>query len=201
MKKYLLTLLIALFGISCSGGNDPLSEPTDPTDPTEPLGDQKVLVIYYTRTGNTKQIANFIHATVECDIVELETVEPYPEAYNDILTQAQNELNSGYRPALKTTIEDIGKYDVIIIGHPIWHGHVPPPVQSLLAGYDFSGKKIAPFCTHGGSGVAQSRSDISRLCPNSTLLESLAVSGSTAGNAKDNVTNWLRKIGIIQADN
>ncbi|KAA6300413.1 MAG: hypothetical protein EZS26_003446 [Candidatus Ordinivivax streblomastigis] len=190
MKMYLLSLLAILLNISCSNGNEP--------EPEEPVVGGKALVVYFSRSGNTRTVANQIRQLVGGDIVEIETVAPYPSDYNAVLTQAQNELNTNFHPALKTTVEDIGKYDVIIVGHPVWHGHVPPPVQSFLAAYDLSGKKIAPFCTHGGSGVAQSRSDISRLCPNATLLESLAISGSSAGNATGSVTGWLQKIGIIK---
>lgn len=198
MKKYLLSLLAMICSMNCSSGKETVPEPVDAS---QSAGNPKVLVVYYTRTGNTKQVADFIHAALESDLLELKTVEPYPELYSDILVQAQSELNAGYRPQLSTEVENWDAYEVIIVGHPIWHGHVPPPVQSFIAGYDFSGKTMAHFCTHGGSGVAQSRSDISRLCPHATLLESLAVSGSSAGNAGNSVTDWLRKIGVISAGN
>ena len=73
------------------------------------------------------------------------------------------------------------EYDTLIVGTPIWGGHLTSAMKSFLAGYDLSGKYIAPFCTHGGSGTAQSVSDIRSVCPNSTILGSLAVYGSLGG--------------------
>jgi flavorubredoxin len=128
-------------------------------------------------------------------LLETETVDAYPTDYNSILLQTQNELNSGYHPPLQTVVYNIGKYAMIFVGHPIWPGHMPPPIQSFLASYDLSGKKIAPFCTHGGSEVAQSRSDLSRLCPNSIILESLAISGSSVNNSPSSITSWIERIG------
>ena len=85
-------------------------------------GRKKVLIIYYSRSGNTREIANQIHQMVGGDILELQTVEPYPDEYDAVTKQAKEELNSGFKPALKTKIEKIGSYDVIFVGSPIWWG-------------------------------------------------------------------------------
>lgn len=103
-----------------------------------------------------------------------------------------------YRPALVTQVENIDEYDTLIVGTPIWSGRLAPPVKSFLAMYDLTGKKIAPFCTHGGSGTAQSVNNIRSVCPNSEILQSLAVSGSRAANSRNEVERWLRTIGLIE---
>lgn len=90
------------------------------------------------------------------------------------------------------------EYDTLIVGTPIWGGHLTPAMKSFLAGYDLSGKSIAPFCTHGGSGTAQSVSDIRSVCPNSTILGSLAVYGSQAENSRGDVEKWLEQTGILK---
>ena len=90
------------------------------------------------------------------------------------------------------------EYDTLIVGTPIWGGHLTPAMKSFLAGYDLSGKSIAPFCMHGGSGTAQSVSDIRSVCPNSTILGSLAVYGSRAENSRGDVEKWLEQTGILK---
>lgn len=90
------------------------------------------------------------------------------------------------------------EYDTLIVGTPIWGSRLTPAMKSFLAGYDLTGKAIAPFCTHGGSSTAQSVNDIRSVCPNSTILGSLAVYGNQAENSRSNVEQWLKQIGIIK---
>lgn len=130
--------------------------------------------------------------------MEVETVVPYPDTYEEVTQIAPGELESDYRPELKTKVENMDEYDTLIVGTPIWGGHLTPAMKSFLAGYDLSGKSIAPFCTHGGSGTAQSVSDIRSVCPNSTILGSLAVYGSRAENSRGDVEKWLEQTGILK---
>lgn len=160
----------------------------------------KVLVAYYSRTGNTEKIANQIHNIVGGDMLKIETVKAYPSSHDSILTQVRNELYSGYLPPLSTVVENIDKYDLIFVGHPIWWGHMPPPVKTFVSSYNFSGKKIAHFCTYSNDGIALSRNDLLRFCPNSIILESLAVLGSSADNAGSTVKSWLDSIGVLTED-
>ena len=90
------------------------------------------------------------------------------------------------------------EYDTLIVGTPIWGSHLTPAMKSFLASYNLSGKSIAPFCTHGGSGTAQSVNDIRSVSPNSTILGSLAVYGNQAENSRNDIEQWLRRIGIIK---
>lgn len=159
-------------------------------------GRKKVLIIYYSRTGNTREIANQIHERVGGEIIELQTVEPYPEDYEAVKKRAMQELNSGSRPALKTKVKKIGSYDVIFVGTPIWWGTIAAPVKSFLSEYDLSGKTIVPFCTHAGSGLGRSVSDIAALCPHSTILDGLAVWGKNAKTAQNAVSAWVRRLKV-----
>jgi flavodoxin len=161
-------------------------------------GRKKVLIIYYSRSGNTRELANQIHERVGGDIIELQTVKPYPDEYDAVTKQAKEELDSGSKPALKTKVEKIGSYDVIFVGTPIWWSTIAAPVKTFLSEYDFSGKTIVPFCTHGGSGLGRSVTDIATLCPNSTILDGLAVWGKNAKTAQNDVSEWLRKIKITK---
>jgi flavodoxin len=161
-------------------------------------GKTKVLIIYYSRSGNTREIANQIHERVGGDIIELQTVEPYPDEYDAVTKQAKQELNSGYKPALKTKVESVGSYDVIFVGSPNWWGTIAAPVKTFLSEYDLSGKTIVPFITHGGSGLGRSVTDISKLCPKSSVLDGLAVWGRDAKTAQNQVSEWVRKIKITK---
>jgi flavodoxin len=161
-------------------------------------GNQKVLIVYYTRTGNTKQMAGIIHRLAGGDCVELKTVDPYPSSYDALLEQAQREINSGHKPPLDTIIEDINTYDVIFVGYPIWLGTTPPPVVTFLSEHNFPGKKIIPFCTSGGSPGDISFRNVEKLCSQATVLEGLRISGASVGSAQAAVTGWLRRIGIIK---
>jgi flavodoxin len=159
---------------------------------------KKILVAYFSHSGNTREVADQIHKSVGGDIFEIQSVKPYPHDYDAVVQQARQELDSGYKPALKTKNENINSYDLVFIGYPIWWGTFPAPVGTFLAEYDLSGKTIAPFCTHEGSGLGRSATDISRLCPKSTVLEGVAIRGSVVKTAQNKVSEWLEKIKITK---
>jgi flavodoxin len=158
--------------------------------------EKKILVAYFSHSGNTREIADQIHNNVGGDVFEIKAVNTYPSDYDTVVKQARQELDSGYKPELKTKIENIESYDVVFIGYPDWWGTIPAPVRTLLSDYDFSQKTIAPFCTHEGSGLGRSVSDISKLCPKSTVLEGVAIRGRDAKTAQNKVSEWLQEIMI-----
>jgi flavodoxin len=151
-------------------------------------GTKKILVAYYSHTGNTREIANQIHKSVGGDIFEIQTVTTYSDDYEEVKKRARQELGSGYKPALKTKINNIKSYDIVFIGYPIWWGTFAAPVKTFFSEYDFSEKTIVPFCTHGGSGLGRSITDIAALCPHSTILDGLAVWGKDAKTAQNDVS-------------
>jgi flavodoxin len=157
---------------------------------------RKVLIVYYSRSGNTREIAGLIHRSTGGDIFEIQVVKPYPEDYEEVKKIAMQEQQSGFKPALKTKVKNFRSYDVIFVGTPIWWGTISVPVKSFLSEYDFSGKTIVPFTTHGGSGLGRSVEDISNLCPKTTLLDGLAVWGRNAITAQNDVSAWVRRLGV-----
>jgi len=158
----------------------------------------KKIVVYFSHSGNTREIANQIQKSVSGDIFEIQSLENYPSNYNAVVKKAKQELESGYKPALKAKVSNIRSYDVVFIGYPIWCGTIPMPVVTFLSGYDFSGKTIIPFCTHEGSGLGRSITDIAKLCPQSKILEGLAVRGRDVKSAQNEVSEWLCEIGGIE---
>jgi flavodoxin len=161
-------------------------------------GNKKILVAYFSHSGNTREIANQIHKSVGGDIFEIQTVQTYPSNYDAVVKQARQELDSGYKPALKTKIKNIESYDIVFVGYPNWWGTIPRPIVTFLSEYNFSGKIIVPFCTHEGSRLGNSVNDIRKLCPQSNFLDGLAVRGSDINNAQNELSGWLCKIGMIK---
>jgi flavodoxin len=159
---------------------------------------KKILVAYFSHSGNTREIANQIHKSTGGDIFEIQTVKPYPDDYDAVVQQAKQELKSGHKPDIKTKIENIKPYDLLFIGYPNWCSTIPAPVMAFLSQYDFSGKTIVPFFTHEGSGLGRSVTDISKLCPKSSLLDGVAIRGSDVKTAQKKLSEWLQKIKITK---
>jgi len=146
--------------------------------------------------GNTEVLAKTIRKFTGGDLFHIEAVNAYPADYTEATEMAEKELRASARPDLTGTVENMASYGVIFLGYPIWWGTMPMPVFSFLEKYDLSGKIIAPFCTHEGSGLGRSLADIKKTCPRSTVLDGLAIRGGDAGNAQDAAAGWLRKIGM-----
>lgn len=157
---------------------------------------KNILVLYFSMTGNTQTVAEMIHNQVGGDILRLETVQEYPTDYDELVDYAQNEQSENARPQLKTSIENISNYDVIFLGYPNWWSDMPMPVYSFLDEYDLSGKTIAPFITHGGSGLSSTPEKIKQEEPSATVTNGLAVYGDDVDSSNTDVTNWLNEIGV-----
>ncbi|MDR2769025.1 MAG: hypothetical protein LBB19_00480 [Puniceicoccales bacterium] len=147
----------------------------------------KMVVVYYSHSGITKAVAEFIKEKVGGDIFEIEPLEPYPSSYNATLELANKELASGYKPTLKKRLGNMDDYDVIFLGSPVWCGTIAPAVTSFLSTHDLSGKTIIPFCTHGGGGESNTFRDIRMLTPGSTVF----VGGSFMGNPQRKISTWI----------
>ena len=157
---------------------------------------KKTLIIFYSWSGNTKGIATQIHQKIGGDLVELELVRPYSSNYNTCLDEAKRDMERGARPELKTKIADMGQYDIVYLGYPNWWSTIPMPIATLLETYDFSGKIILPFCSHGGGRLGRSVTDIAKLAPKSTIKEALSVHYSGGGSLSRDIDAWLRKNGL-----
>ena len=165
----------------------------------------KTLIAYFSHTGenyfggsikniskgNTEVVAEFVQKASGGDLFQIQTVKDYPVNYKECTEVAAAEGRAGERPALKGSLPSIADYDTIILGYPCWWGTMPQAVFTFLESGDFSGKKILPFCTHEGSGMGRSESDIKKLCPKAIVAKGLAVSGSSCHRAEASVRKWL----------
>ena len=159
---------------------------------------KKILVVYFSHSGNTKVIANQIKDLTDGDIFEILPAKAYPSDYQACVDQAKKEINANYKPTLKTKLKNISSYDMIFVGSPCWWATMAPPVATFLSSYDFTGKTIVPFMTHEGSRMGRYASDIKKLCPKAKILEGLPVRGSNVKEAKGDVNKWLREIKVIK---
>jgi len=199
MSKILALVLAIMMGLSIAAcGNTGSDNNSTVQGQQSSTKENNILVAYFSHTGNTREIANQIHERVGGDIFEIVTVDLYPNDYNACVDKAKQEQNDNSRPVLATKVEKMDSYDVVFVGYPIWWETMPMAVFTFLEEYDFSGKSIIPFCTHEGSRLGRSVEDISELCPQSTILEGLAVRGSNVNNAQNDVSEWLREIGMIK---
>jgi flavodoxin len=156
----------------------------------------KILVAYFSWGGNTRGIAQQIHAKTGGDLFEIECVKPYSSNYNTCLEEAQRDQRTQARPALKTHVANIAQYDTILLGYPNWWASIPAPVASFLEEYDLSGKTIIPFCSHGGGRFGQSLTAIAKLAPRSKIGSGLSVHYSGGSSLPNDITAWLRKNGV-----
>lgn len=159
---------------------------------------KKILVVYYSHSGNTEAVANYIHKLAGGDIVAIEPVTAYPADYDACVEQAKKEIAAEYRPVLKTKIEDMASYDIVFVGTPNWWSTMAPPVATFLSDYELKGKTVVPFCTHGGGREARCFTDMTKLCPDAMMLDGLVVSGNSAKTSEKQVGEWLKKLKIVE---
>ena len=154
------------------------------------------LIVCYSRSGNTRKIADLIQQEVGGTLHEIEPETPYPRSYDATGDQAKREIQAGYRPALQAALADVESYDTVFVGSPNWRNTIAPPVATFLSEHDLSGKTIAPFCTHGGGGLGRVGEEIARLCPESTVLRSFHIYGRGGVDAQARVSAWLSHVGM-----
>lgn len=156
----------------------------------------KILIAYFSWGGNTRGVAEEIQAQTGANIFEITLVEPYSSDYNTVLDQAQHDQNIQARPEIANQVENMEEYNTILLGYPNWWASIPMPIASFLEAYDFSGKTIIPFCSHGGGRFGQSLTAIAKLAPDSTMGEGLSIHYSGGNSLSSDVKEWLQINGI-----
>lgn len=155
-------------------------------------GVKKILIAYISQTGTTEKAAKRIQELTKGDIVQIKTVTPYPDSYQELTEVAKKEKDENARPKLSTRVENMDDYDVIFVGYPIWYHTAPMAIDTFLESYNLLGKTVVPFCTSVSSDIGESMGAINNLCAKANVLE-----GLTANNL-DDIEPWLKKISIIK---
>lgn len=226
MKK-LVSILMAsalLFCLTACGGNTnnedtsaPASQSSTPSSvPTEKQNNtsassempaleseptetgSKSLVVYFSWSGNTENVAKAIQTQTDSDIFEIVPATPYSDDYDAVLDVAQEEQRENARPAIANDIGNIADYDIIYVGFPNWWGDMPMILYTFFDSYDLSGKTIAPFCTSGGSGLSGTVNEIKALEPNATVTDGLHIGSSSASTPDNAVSTWLSDISLAK---
>lgn len=199
------------------------SETESAQEPTENLSESNILIVYFSRYGNTEYsdnvdattsasivadgnerygtteyVANLIQQNVGGDIHLIETVTPYTADFDELRDVNHEEMQQNVLPELKESNLDISQYDTVFIGYPVWATDVPQAVLSFLKEYDLSGKTVIPFCTHDGYGAGSSYNTIREAGHAAESPDGLAIEAKDAPDAGDTVAAWLEDIGIIR---
>lgn len=173
-----------------------LASGVDANDRLSRTSDERVLVAYFSRPGNTRVIAGLIHRLQKSGLFEIKPAIPYLEDYLETVDQARHETVRGFRPSLKEHLTSLASFKVIFLGFPIWGDTVSPLVRSFLATHDLSGKTIVPFITHGGYGVGGSLAVIRQDAPNAMVVDGVVMQGEQERKTMEAVNDWLGELAV-----
>lgn len=192
MKKLFMMMMAGLLVTACA--SKPKAEEAE-----EPA--KKVLVLYYSVTNTTKQIAEYIQQKTGADIEAIQTVEEFPSDYQELLQLSGKMREGNTLPELKPLAHNLADYDLIFFGYPIWFGTYAQPVKTLVASGFLSGKTVVPFCTAGSSGVKQSAEELKKAVPDINIPESFGVRASLMDKMPATVDRVLISLGLMEGEN
>jgi flavodoxin len=209
-KIILFTIILIVLGLGISEVTAITDAETQANDILNKNNtDSKVLVVYFSRTGenynvgnvevgNTAMVASYIKEYLKADSFEIVPVDKYPEKYDECTDIAQKEKNDNARPKIQDKINNFDSYDTVFLGYPIWWGDLPMIMYTFMEEYDFNGKNVIPFNTHEGSGDAGTYQSIQTKLPNAKVnTKGLALDGKTArsDDGKQQTIDWLKGLG------
>ncbi len=153
----------------------------------------------YVEKGNTMILAEMIANKTGAELFEVKPAKKYPADYDTCIDVAKREQNQNARPAILED-KDVSEYDTIFFGYPVWWGDIPMCLYTFIEAHEWNGKKIIPFCTHEGSGIARTESTLKRLMKGAEVIKPLAMRGATAQNrrteAEKEISLWLKGLGF-----
>jgi flavodoxin len=155
-------------------------------------GSPRVLVTYFSRTGNTRVIANQIRRAKDAVLFEINPASPYPEDYEQTVAQASRETTAGYLPQLAALVPDFGRFDTVYIGLlPIWGMTAPPVVRAFVNAHDLSSKTLYPFITHGGYGIGSSLDVLKGMAPLADWQPEFVIEADQERRTLEQIRGWL----------
>ena len=192
MKNLKLTLIIATAMVTAVACGSKKETPKEEAP--------KILVLYYSQTGNTKAVAEEIATKLGADIEVITMVNPYDPDFQATIERCMQEREQGIIPDIQPVKADIADYDVIFLGFPVWFGTYAPPVQKFLLGADLSGKKIVPFCTFGSGGLESSVKDLVQAEPKAEILPGYGVRAARLDAMPAEVDQFLKASGFLEGE-
>ncbi len=203
-------LITLLFNTACNDSTTEIQSNVPPSSENSQIiseentmenEENNILVVYFSATGTTKQIADYAEDILNADIYEIIPEVPYTDEDLAYYTggRADKEQNdTTARPAISGSVENMEQYDTVLLGYPIWHGQAPRIISTFLESYDFSGKTILPFCTSHSSGIGSSATELQTLAKNAKWLEGKRFSADTS---KEDIAAWLDELNITNNTN
>ena len=164
------------------------------------IDSSKIIIISFSKSGNTQIISDYINKATNITLYNIKPKNSYPSSYDETLEIAENEQNTNARPEIDNPLTDISNYDIILLGYPLWYGHLPNIVITQLELLNLKNKEIYPFITHDGNGSGKSIDDIKNyVCDciihdNFNILEIIIKNNGKI--AKEKINLWLDDIGI-----
>lgn len=158
---------------------------------------QRVAVVYFSESGNTKSLAESVANFKDADLFRIEPVEPYPSDYQKSTEVVKYELDNNIVRSIKPVTINVDDYDVFVLLSPTWWHHIAQPLQTWIKSVDLSGKLVLTANTHGGGGLMHTREDFEALLPNSRLGTHFTTYGSVRKNSSF-VRTWLRENELIK---
>ncbi len=155
------------------------------------MGDKKILIAYYSYSGNTRAVAEKIQNLTNGDLFEIKPKKEYSKDYNEVVSLAEEEKQKDIRPELVDN-GNVKDYDIIFVGTPVWWYTMAGPVKTFLSKNDFSGKIIVPFCTHGGGGASATYTDMQNLAKGATVTEGYTTYEDSAKESE--IRAWINKL-------
>ena len=143
--------------------------------------------------GNTEVVAGLLEELTQADCFKIEPMQPYSADYNACIAEAQDDQRRDARPELREYPDSLDEYDTIYLGYPNYWGTMPMAVYTFLENYNFTGKRIHPFCTHEGSGLSGTTKDIQKAAPGAAVTEGIAIHGSHVDGAKGAIAEWVKE--------
>jgi flavodoxin len=156
----------------------------------------RVLVAYFSRSGNTRVVTGLLQRALKADVFEIRLADPYPEEYPATVEQARQERDSGFEPTLAAHVSDMGTYDTVYLGFPIWGETAPPVIRSFLVTHDLAGKTLIPFVTHGGYGLGNSMSVLASKAPRTKIGRPFVMQADQERRTMNLVNEWFDKTGL-----
>lgn len=157
------------------------------------MSDKKILIAYYSHSGNTKEAAEKIQSLTGADLFEIKPANEYPKDYNAVVNQAKQEKADDVRPEL-VSLGNVKAYDILFIGTPVWWYTMASPVKTFLSANNFEGKIVAPFCTHGGGGASSTYTDIQKLAQGAEVKEGYT-SYENSANIEE-IGKWINSLNL-----
>lgn len=146
--------------------------------------------------GNVEQLAGWVQEATGGDLFSIQVLEPYSSDWDECLERANTERAEDARPDLTAGVENMNEYDTIFLGYPNWWYGAPMAVLSFLEDYDFSGKQVYLFCSHGTGGLASSVEDIREAMQGGNISENIFdVYEEDAASSQNDIENWLTELG------